>query len=102
MRIIPPRRFFVNLELTLILGLCEGIMFNVVLRLPYTMYQKTGILMLGTAGVFALVSAIVRPLAHATLKTVAKADEGSGLSRLIIHALILGALFFGYLKIFFA
>ena len=50
MRIIPSRRFFVNLELTLILGLCEGVMFNIVFKLHYTTYQKAGLLMLGTAG----------------------------------------------------
>lgn len=102
MRIIPTRRFFINLELTLILGLCEGIMFSIILKLQYTNMQKAGMLMLGTAGVFSGINALVKPLAHATLKTVAKADEGSSLSRLIIHVLILAALFFGYLKIFFA
>ncbi|HZV11935.1 MAG TPA: hypothetical protein VFA55_01875 [Candidatus Kapabacteria bacterium] len=101
MRLIPPKRFFINLELALILGLCEGAMFNIVLRLNYTRYQKVGLLMLGTAGVFSLVTAIVRPLAEKTLKTVARAEEGSALSRLVIHAMIIAGLFFGYLKVYF-
>jgi hypothetical protein len=101
MRIIPTKRFFINLELTLILGLCEGIMFNIVLHLHYTPYEKAGMLMLGTAGVFAGISSIVKPLAHTTLKTVAKADDGGAISRLFIHALIIAGLFFGYLKVFF-
>lgn len=101
MRIIPTRRFFVNLELALILGLCEGLMFNIILKLNYDRYEKVGMLMLGTAGVFSLVTAIVRPLAEKTLKTVARADEGSTLSRLFIHALIITGLFFGYLKVYF-
>ena len=101
MRIVPTRRFFVNLELTLILGLCEGILFDTVFKLPYTRYQKAGLLMLGTAGVFALITAVVKPLAEGSLKTIAKADQGSGLSRLVIHAAILGVLFFLYLAVFF-
>lgn len=101
MTIIPTRRFFVNLELTLILGLCEGLMFDIVLKLPYTRLAKAGILMAGTAGVFALVTAVIRPLAHGTLKTVARADEGSQLSRLVIHVGILALLFYCYLEVFF-
>lgn len=101
MTIVPTKRFFVNLELTLILGLCEGMMFDLVLGLKYTRFEKAGILMLGTAGVFTLVTRLIKPLAEGTLKTVAKADEGSQLSRLVIHLGILALLFFLYLEVFF-
>ena len=101
MTIVPSKRFFVNIELTLILGLAEGVMIDVVLKLPYTRYEKAGILMAGTAGIFAIIEAIVKPLAEGTLKTIAKADEGSQLSRLVIHVAILAGLFLAYLEVFF-
>ena len=101
MKLVPRKRFFINIELALILGLCEEWMVNVVVKLPYTRFQKAGILMLGTAGVFALLTEVVRPIAEGTLKTVSKADQGSQLSRLIIHVGILALIFFIYLGVFF-
>lgn len=101
MNIVPRKRFFITIELALILGLCEEWIVSVIVKLPYSRYEKAGLLMAGTAGMFSIVLSIVRPLAEGTLKTVSKADDGSQLSRLIIHLAILAALFFVYLAVFF-
>ena len=101
MNIVPRKKFFVNIELTLILGLVEGILIDLVLKLPYTRMAKAGILMAGTAGMFAIIEAIVKPIAEGTLKTVSNADQGSQLSRLVIHLAILAGLFLAYLEVFF-
>jgi hypothetical protein len=102
MRIIPPNRIFIRIELTLVLGLCEAYLIDVILRLPYTRSLKSLILMAGTAGIFALIASIVEPFVKGTLKQVAKADQGSSLSRLVIHASVFLALFYGYYMIFAA
>ena len=101
MNLVPRKKFFINIELALILGLCEEWMITIIIKLPYTRYQKAGILMLGTAGVFALLTEVVRPLVEGTLKTVSKADQGSQISRLVIHIGILALMFFVYLGVFF-
>ncbi len=100
MTIVPPNRFFVRIELTLVLGLCEAYMIDVILALPYTRIVKALILMAGTAGIFSLLTSLVEPFVKGTLKRVAKADEGSALSRLVIHATVFLVLFYGYFKIF--
>jgi hypothetical protein len=101
MRLLPSRRFFLVVETALVLGLLEGLLIKLVYDLPYTRAQKAMLLMAGIAGVFSIVLSIARPMIDATLKHLARSDEGKRLSRLIIHGCVMLLLFWGYMAVYF-
>lgn len=101
-KVVPARRAFVLLETGLLIGLAEGVLNNLITRLPISIYLKALLLMAGVVGVFAIAVRILEPVIAWVLKFVSKLDTGSGpLLRLGLHAAILFLIFVSYVRIFF-
>lgn len=102
-RAVPAKRTLILLESGLLLGLTEGIMWNMITQLHTSIYLKALFLMAGVIGVFALTVRILEPIIQASLKAVAKLDSGGGvLLRLGLHSVILFLIYTGYVRTFFA
>ena len=101
-KVVPQRRTFILLETGLLLGLFEGLLWNLITRLSLSPYLKAAILMIGVVGLFALAVRILEPVIAWVLKMIASLDRGSGAIVLIgVHAIVLFLIYVGYLRVFF-
>jgi len=101
-RAVPQRRTLVLLETGLMLGLAEGIMWDLITHLTVSPYAKALLLMIGVVGVFALAIRILEPAIRGTLKMVSKLDSNGGaMMRVGLHLIILFLIYAGYVRTFF-
>jgi hypothetical protein len=101
-RAVPQRRSFILLESALLLGLAEGVMWNMITTLQLDSYYKALLLMIGVVGIFALAVRVLEPVIEFILEFIASLDRGGGvLVRIGLHLIVLFLIFVGYVRVFF-
>ncbi len=101
-QLAPQRRTFILLETGLLLGLAEGIMWNLITTLTLSPYLKAALLMIGVIGLFAIAVRVLEPLIGSILKSIAGLEKGGGIAiRLGLHSVVLFLIYVGYVRVFF-
>jgi hypothetical protein len=98
----PKRRTFILLETGLLLGLAEGVMWNLITTLMLSPYIKAALLMIGVVGLFAVAVRVLEPLIGSILNAIAGLEKGGGIAiRIGLHAVVLFLIYVGYVRVFF-